>query len=163
MSAAPLPPGPAARTLLAFILSLLALKPAHAVDVPNRNPPAEERAVRDARAAIARKDWAVAVSHLIPHVQTQPDSADAYNLLGYAFRHLERYAESEMAYERALALDPDHLGAHEYQGELMLILGRRERAHHHLRELARLCPSGCDEYDDLRRAIDAYPVSPATR
>lgn len=150
-------------TLLSFFLVFSALVPVHAVDVPNRNPPAEERALREARAAIARADWAEAVSHLTPHVQVQPDSADAHNLLGYALRHLGRYAESEVAYQRALALDPDHLGAHEYLGELMLILGKRERAQYHLRELARLCPSGCDEYDDLRRAIDAYPVSPGKR
>jgi Flp pilus assembly protein TadD len=153
----------ATRMLLTSFLVFSALVPVRAVDVPNRNPPAEERALREARAAIARADWAEAVSQLTPHVQAQPDSADAYNLLGYALRHLGRYAQAEVAYQRALALDPDHLGAHEYQGELMLILGRRERAQYHLRELARLCPSGCDEYDDLRRAIDAYPVSPGMR
>ena len=116
------------RILLTPFLVFAALVPVHAVDVPNRNPPAEERALREARAAIARADWSEADSHLTLHVQVQPDSADAYNLMGYALRHLRRYAESEVAYQRALALDPDHLGAREYHGELMLILGKRERA-----------------------------------
>lgn len=163
MLVATLFPCRATRMLLTSFLVLSTLVPVHAVDVPNRNPPAEERALREARAAIARADWAAAIFHLTPHVQVQPDSADAYNLLGYALRHSGRYAESEVAYQRALALDPDHLGAHEYKGELMLILGKHERARYHLRELARLCPGGCDEYDELRRSIDAHPVSPGMR
>ena len=156
------PRGVAQMLLLSALIEWVWL-PAHAVDISNRNPPVEERALREARASIARAEWAEAVTLLTFHVQTEPDSADAYNLLGYALRNLGRYAESEVAYRRALTLDPDHLGAHEYQGELMLILGQRERAQFHLRELERLCPFGCDEYNDLRRAINAHPASRSTQ
>jgi Flp pilus assembly protein TadD len=129
-----------------------------AVDVPNRNPPVEDRAMREARAAVKEGAWERALALLQPFVQAQPDDADAHNLLGYSLRKLQRHAESEAAYGRALALDPGHLGAHEYLGELMIILGRRDRALHHLRELERLCGTGCEEYQELRRAFDAAPA-----
>ena len=75
-------------------------------------------------------------------------------------RQVRRYAESELAYQRALTLDPAHLGAHEYLGELMLILGRRDRALHHLQTLERLCGTACEEYLDLRRAYEAAAAPP---
>lgn len=151
------------RALLCLALALSLCTSARAVDVPNRNPPEEERAVRQAREAMAQSHWAEAVARLEPHVQFHPDSADAFNLLGYALRQLGRYPQALDAYQRALTIDPDHLGALEYQGELMLILHRREDAVRYLRQLQRLCPSGCDEVDDLRRAIDRYDQTRAPR
>jgi cytochrome c-type biogenesis protein CcmH/NrfG len=144
------------RALLCVALALSVCASARAVDVPNRNPPEEERAVRQAREAMAQSNWAEALARLEPHVQVHPDSADAFNLLGYARRQLGRYPQALDAYQRALTIDPDHLGALEYLGELMLILHRRGDAVRHLRQLERLCPSGCDEVEDLRRAIDRY-------
>lgn len=134
-----------------------------AVDVPARNPPIEDRALREARAAVKEGAWERALALLQPYAQAQPDDADAHNLLGYSLRKLQRYADSEAAYGRALALDPGHLGAHEYLGELMLILGRRDRALHHLQVLERLCGTGCEEYQELRRAIDAAAPVPRGR
>jgi tetratricopeptide (TPR) repeat protein len=141
---------------LALILALGLMAPtAHAVDVPNRNPALEERAMREAREAIQQRAWARALERLQPHLQAYPDDADAHNLAGFSLRHLGRHEESLAAYERALALDPAHLGAHEYLGELMLTLGRPERALHHLQVLARLCEARCEEYLDLKRAYEA--------
>ena len=145
---------------LACAALLASLTPAVlAVDVPNRNPPVEDRAMREARAAAKEGAWERALVLLQPYARAQPDDADAHNLLGYSLRKLQRYAESEAAYGRALALDPGHLGAHEYLGELMLILGRRDRALHHLQVLERLCGTGCEEYQELRRAIEAAPAA----
>lgn len=149
-------PTPAERAALAVALALgLMTATAHAVDVPNRNPALEERAMREAREAIQQRAWARALERLQPHLQAYPDDADAHNLAGFSLRHLGRHEESLVAYERALALDPAHLGAHEYLGELMLTLGRPERALHHLQVLARLCEARCEEYLDLKRAYEA--------
>ena len=143
---------------LACAALLAGLTPAVlAVDVPNRNPPVEDRAMRETRAAVKGGAWERALALLQPYLRAQPDDADGHSLLGYSRRKLQRYADSEAAYGRALALDPGHLGAHEYLGELMLILGRRDRALHHLQVLERLCGTGCEEYQELRRAIDATP------
>lgn len=145
--------------LVSAALALCALAPltAHAVDVPNRNPPLEERAMRESREAIKNNQWARAVTLLQPYLRGQPQDADGHNLLGFSLRKLGRIAESEAAYDRALAIDPAHLGAHEYRGELMLLLGRREQALTHLRALERLCGQQCEEYQELRRALEAKP------
>jgi tetratricopeptide (TPR) repeat protein len=137
--------------------------PGWAVDVPNRNPPIEERAVREARAALAASQWSLAAELLQTHVKNYPQDADAHNLLGYSLRKLGQHGPSQTAYERALSLDPAHRGAHEYMGELMLTIGRRDRALFHLGELERLCAGQCEEYQQLRRAIEARPATPARR
>jgi tetratricopeptide (TPR) repeat protein len=143
----------AARVLMGLAL-LAGVGPLAAVDVPNRNPPIEERAMREARAAIAAAQWRLAVQLLESHLRTYSDDADAHNLLGYSLRQSGRHAAAQMAYERALQLDPAHLGAHEYMGELMLILGRRDRALFHLGELEKLCGVNCSEYTQLQRAVE---------
>jgi tetratricopeptide (TPR) repeat protein len=63
-------------------------------------------------------------------------------------------------YNRALAIDPNHKGVHEYLGELYLQMHNLPSAQAELTTLASLCPSGCDERDMLTKAIAAY-VPPA--
>lgn len=148
----------------ACVVNLLALSaPVWAVDVPNRNPPIEERAMREARAALSASRWALAAELLQAHVKSYPQDPDAHNLLGYSLRKLGEHSSSQAAYERALSLDPTHRGAHEYMGELMLTIGRRDRALFHLGELERLCSAQCEEYEQLRRALEAQPAGPAKR
>ena len=144
---------------LTTVLILTVLHPltAGAVDLPHRNPPLEDRALRESRQAVKESQWERAVALLQPYLRVQPQDADGHNLLGFSLRKLGRHAESEVAYDRALAIDPAHLGAHEYRGELMLILGRREQALVHLQTLERLCGLQCEEYQELRRTLDAKP------
>jgi Flp pilus assembly protein TadD len=140
-----------------MLIGVAAFGSSFAVDVPNRNPPLEDRALREGREAVKGSQWERAVALLQPYLRANPQDADGHNLLGFSLRKLGRHAESEVAYDRALAIDPAHLGAHEYRGELMLILGRREQAHVHLQALERLCGVQCEEYQELRRAIDGTP------
>jgi len=140
---------------LPLVLAAALVSPACAVDVPHRNPPAEERAVRQAREAIAEQAWRRAIELLQTHTLAYPDDADAHNLLGYSLRQIESYELSLAAYERALAINPEHLGAHEYLGQLMLTLGRRERAMHHLGALERLCQASCEGYQQLKRSLES--------
>ena len=142
---------------VAVIVSALAPLHSSAVDVPNRNSPLEDRAMREGREAVKKQQWDRAIALLQPYLRAHPQDADGHNLLAFSLRKLGRHAESETAYDRALALDPNHLGAHEYRGELMLLLGRREQALVHLQALERLCGLQCEEYQELRRAIDAKP------
>ena len=151
-----------APTLL-FAGLLAGAGPLNAADVPNRNAPVEERAMREARAAIAASQWTQAVELLQAHVRVYADEADAHNLLGYSLRQSGQHAASQAAYERALQLDPAHRGAHEYIGELMLTLGRRDRALFHLGELERLCGTSCQEYQQLKRAVDGQKAAPKKR
>ena len=140
-----------------MLIALCAFGTVHAADVPNRNPPVEDHAMRDIRDAVKNQQWERAIALLQPYLRAHPQDADGHNLLAFSLRKLGRYGESETAYDRALAIDPNHLGAHEYRGELMLLLGRREQALVHLQALERLCGLQCEEYQELRRAIDAKP------
>lgn len=85
-----------------------------------------------------------------------PQSADAYNYLGYSLRKLGRIDQAEGFYQKALAIDPDHLGANEYLGELYLETGNLAKAEERLNVLDGACFFGCDAYYELRDAIAAY-------
>jgi tetratricopeptide (TPR) repeat protein len=102
-------------------------------------------------------------------VQREKDNADALNWLAYATRKNGDAAKSIPIYERALAIDPKHRGAHEYIGEAYLVLGNLPKAKEHLARLDKLCVFTCSEYRDLKKAVQAYeanggrPVPASTR
>ena len=85
-----------------------------------------------------------------------PNNADAWNYLGFASRKLGKYEESEVAYKRALSINPDHVGALEYYGELHLTLKRPEKAKDLLAQLKTLCTLNCKEMKQLEAAIKTY-------
>ena len=89
-------------------------------------------------------------------VRVEPRNADAWNLLAFSQRNLGNIRSARQNYDKALALDPNHKGAHEYLGEMFLILNDLESAQKQLATLASICPQGCDQRDDLRQAIEAY-------
>lgn len=109
-----------------------------------------------AQASIEAGDYAAAIPPLQRVVIAEPGNADAHNLLGYASRSLELYNDAMEYYDRALAIDPEHLGANEYYGELLLKLGNLQGAQERLAVLDEVCYLGCAEYDVLEAAIDAY-------
>ncbi|MTI11313.1 tetratricopeptide repeat protein [Curvivirga aplysinae] len=82
-------------------------------------------------------------------------NADGWNLLGYTYRKSGQLDLAWDAYERALTLDPDHLGATEYIGELYVTQGNLEQADVQLQKLMVLCPTGCEAYDTLKASIAA--------
>ena len=58
-------------------------------------------------------------------------------------------------YSKALEFNPEHKGALEYQGELFVEIGDLTRARANAAKLAKLCPQGCEEREDLDQAIGA--------
>ena len=83
-------------------------------------------------------------------------NADVLNMLGYAHRKLGRMEAALDFYQQALAIEPRHLGANEYLGELYLETGKLDLAEGRLAELSAACPLGCEERQELAEAIDAY-------
>jgi len=59
-------------------------------------------------------------------------------------------------YQEALRLDPKHRGAHEYIGEAYVMVGNLAKAKEHLAALNKLCFFSCEEYRDLKKAIEGY-------
>jgi tetratricopeptide (TPR) repeat protein len=113
---------------------------------------------------IKHEKYAEAIPHLDAALTGRPHSADILNYLGYTHRMTGDYTSSLDYYKRALAIDPDHKGVHEYLGELYLQMHDQASAQHELDTLASLCPSGCDERDTLTKAMATYAsaATPAT-
>ena len=62
-------------------------------------------------------------------------------------------------YARALAIDPRHTEAIEYLGELYLALDDLARAEEQLAKLGEICSSGCEEYEELKEAVEEYKAA----
>jgi tetratricopeptide (TPR) repeat protein len=106
--------------------------------------------------AIKASRFAEAIPMLQRVVERDNQNADAYNWLAYATRRNGDAAASLPLYEKALAINPKHRGAHEYMGEAYLVLGNLAKAKEHLATLDSLCMLGCSEYRDLKRAVEQY-------
>ena len=124
-----------------------------------RRAESQDKAMAAAVQAIEAKEYARAIPMLEEVVTRLPDNADAYNWLAYATRKNGDPARSIPIYQKALAIDPKHLGAHEYIGEAYLALDDLPHAKQHLARLNRLCFFGCEEYRDLKKAVEAYEKS----
>ncbi len=85
-----------------------------------------------------------------------PTNADAFNMLAYTQRRLGQLDDAFENYSKALALDPDHKGAHEYVGEAYLMVGDLAKAEEHLAALRKLCPGGCNESRALMKSVQRY-------
>jgi tetratricopeptide (TPR) repeat protein len=110
----------------------------------------------DAQALIDVEDYQGAIDILMPLAETEPDNPDVFNLLGYSHRKLEMYDEALGYYTTALELDPMHLGANEYLGELYLETNQPELAEERLVVLQEACPEGCEELTELEAALASY-------
>jgi Flp pilus assembly protein TadD len=106
--------------------------------------------------AVKAGDYARALTELQKAVQADPRNADAWNYIGFSHRNLKQFDRSLAAYRKALEIDPGHRGANEYLGELYLMTGQLDKAREQLAKLESLCPRGCPEYDDLKKAVEAY-------
>ena len=81
------------------------------------------------------------------------NNADVNNLLGYSARKLKQYKPADAYYKKALKINPNHLGALEYQGELFVLTNKVSAAKKNLVKLEKLCGLKCGEYLDLKKAI----------
>lgn len=111
--------------------------------------------LKSAERLIYKERYKKAIKKLRNAIKEEPGNADAWNLLGYASRKKGDLEQSASAYSKALEIEPDHLGALEYQGELFLMQGDKAAAEANLAKLAMLCPDGCEQLEELTQAIAA--------
>ena len=97
-----------------------------------------------------------AITELGQALKDSPDNADFLNLIAFSHRKLNQYEIALDYYQKALKIDPEHRGANEYLGELYLQLGELEKAEQRLAVLDKECFFVCDEYDELKQAIEEY-------
>lgn len=106
--------------------------------------------------AVKAKDYGTAMTQFKKAVAADPKDADAWNYLGYSHRQMKQFDQALSAYKKALAINPKHLAAHEYLGELYLQTGDLAKAKEQAKKLYDLCFTGCEEEDDLKKALKAY-------
>jgi len=135
---------------LVLVLAATAARAAGDDDTP------ENKDLAAAVTLIDKWDYAKAIPLLEKVVVAEPKNADAYNYLGYSHRKLGDREKALVFYRKALEIKPRHLGANEYLGELYLEMGELRNAEERLAVLDKACFFGCDEYSDLKEAIEAY-------
>ena len=82
------------------------------------------------------------------------DEADRLNLLGFTARKSGDLTAAGDYYQKALALNPRHTGALEYQGELFIQLGKIELAKANLAKIDKICWLPCNAERELKKAIE---------
>jgi Flp pilus assembly protein TadD len=106
------------------------------------------------RAKIKLKDYPAALSELQALADTH-QHADVYSLIGFSLRKTGDFKSALTFYNKALDFDSNHKGAREYLGELYIETGELPKAREQLAILTRLCPTGCEEREDLEKALAA--------
>jgi len=115
-------------------------------------------AIERAQEAMKAKDWPRAATIMRDALKSQPGNADYHNLYAYALRKGPRPDMNLVfrEYEEALRIDPKHRNAHEYIGEAYLQVGNLAKAKEHLAALDRLCFLPCEQYSELKEAVEHY-------
>lgn len=147
---------PLSRLLCAAAL-VLSAQVIHAADTAPVTPTEDKLA--PARAQIAAQQWKGAIDELKRINDTT--SADWHNLMGYSLRKAKTpdLEAAEKHYNEALRIDPKHRGALEYSGELYLTKGDLAGAEKRLAALDKVCMLPCDEYTQLKKAVQQYKAN----
>lgn len=133
---------------VSFVPSLL---PTLAYAVDNMSS-ADAPDLTSPREKIKSKNYVGAIEEL-KKISDTNQHADVYNLLGFSLRKSGDFKSALTYYTKALEFDPNHKAAREYLGELYVETGNIEKAKEQLAALAKLCPGGCEEREDLQKAI----------
>ena len=158
------------RALLTLLVVLAALalsgQPAAAAgDAGGSSVPAapEDPDYVAGKRAVEAMNWQAALDAFSKVVAKDPGSANAHNYLGYSYRKSGQLDLAFRHYEEALRLDPRHRGAHEYMGEAYLMVDNLSKAEEHLKALDKICFFGCEEYNDLKKAVAEFRQKAANK
>ena len=129
--------------------AIVGSNPALAVDNMNSADAPDLSSVR-AKIKAANYQGALAELKVLADTNQHPD---VYTLMGYSLRKIGDYPTSLTFYKKALDFNADHKSAREYLGELYVDMGDLPKAREQLAVLTKLCPQGCEEREDLDKAI----------
>jgi tetratricopeptide (TPR) repeat protein len=144
-------------TLIAGFAALGLAFASHAFAMGSDSTPEVEKTddYKKAVELIDAKQYNTAIPLLQKSIRDKGEYADALNQLGYANRKMGNWKAGMEYYLKALALEPQHLGANEYLGELYLEQKDLPNAEKQLAVLKSACGT-CEESNDLASAIDHY-------
>ena len=104
---------------------------------------------------ISKKKYDNAIEKLMDLVDVSSSDftkADVLNEIGFAFRKNNDLDNASKYYLMALKEDPNHLGALEYQGEMFVDLGQKDKALANLNKLKDLV----GEKNPFYKELDSY-------
>ena len=104
---------------------------------------------------ISKKKYDNAIEKLMDLVDVSSSDftkADVLNEIGFAFRKNNDLDNASKYYLMALKEDPNHLGALEYQGEMFVDLGQKDKAIANLNKLKDLV----GEKNSFYKELDSY-------
>jgi tetratricopeptide (TPR) repeat protein len=163
----------------ALLVTAIGMKPLHAIGTDEPTPPtddgskqkkkkqnnfieqqqqkqAAEKFLREYRAArqlivTGHYQAGIAAMHAIGH----DENADVANYIGYSYRKLGDYKDSQVWYEKALAADPNHVRTWSYYGMWQMEQGNRLKALDDLKKVRLICGNThCEAYRELKAVID---------
>ena len=108
----------------------------------------------EAKALVDAGNYTAALPLLASITKADAANADAWNLLGFTHRMLGQMDDASKAYLVVLKINPNHLGALEYQGEMFAQTGKLDLAKANLAKLKGLC-GNCEQVGDLEKALQA--------
>lgn len=111
-----------------------------------------------ASAKVEAKDYRGAMPILEKILGKDPRNANALNLMGFCSRKTGDLDGALEFYEKALAINSNHVGANEYLGELYLEMKNLPKAEERLKVLAKSC-KGCEEQHELEEKIAQYKAN----
>ncbi|HVT50638.1 MAG TPA: tetratricopeptide repeat protein [Dongiaceae bacterium] len=141
-------------------LAILAAIPvsAWAMGTSSTDESAQPDLYKQAQSLIDDDKYQEAIPVLQKLIKDKGAYADALNLLGYSYRKSGDANDALDYYNQALAMEPKHLGANEYMGELYLELKQPDKAKERLAVLKDAC-GNCEEYKELAAKINQYSAS----
>jgi tetratricopeptide (TPR) repeat protein len=143
--------------VLALLLAAAALAAGSSSSASTGNSDADSN-YSMAKTAIAQFKYGEAKGYLEKVLAVKPDDADALNLMGFTERKLGDPGQSLEYYNKALVLNPKHLGANEYLGELYLEMKDVKKAEERL-AVQQACGGTCEEYQELKEKIEKFKGS----
>ncbi|HWA48905.1 MAG TPA: tetratricopeptide repeat protein [Dongiaceae bacterium] len=139
----------------AVVLTLFVSMNAYAADTEETPASADLTDLDTARQLVDGQQYEEALPLLLHLDEKGRSNPDVLNLIGFSLRKTGKMADALGYYQRALALDPEHLGANEYLGELYLEIKQPAKAKERLAVLQKAC-GDCEEFEDLQAQIDRY-------
>ena len=130
-------------------------KPGQAIDTHEQQLAAAKflHDYRAARELILSGQYEAGITAM--HALGHDEHPDVANYIGYAYRRLGDYKDSQIWYEAALKADPNHVRTWSYYGMWQMEQGNRLKALDDLQKVKLICGStDCKEYTELKAVID---------
>jgi tetratricopeptide (TPR) repeat protein len=108
-------------------------------------------------AALEAKEFDEAVRQLEIAIVADPKSPDGYFRLGQSHRGRGDFHRALKYIRLALQIRPNHLAALYERGSTELAAGEREAAVETLEALGEKCGRQCEEYESLKKLVEAAP------